>query len=139
MIPAFCRTKHDPENSTYGDCVRACVASVLNLDTEKVPHFFIDNCDGLEGMRRVKVWLETRSLVPFWSNFDGDASMTEIFEFMEGQNSTVHYLLFGRTSQGNHVVVCRGGHVVHDPAWFRSPLIGAADNGYWSVMVIAVA
>jgi len=30
---------HNPDNGMYGDCFRACVASLLEKPIEKVPHF----------------------------------------------------------------------------------------------------
>lgn len=39
MIPVDQSIMHDPDNKRYGDCWRACVASVLELSLENVPHF----------------------------------------------------------------------------------------------------
>jgi len=39
MIPVDQSIIHDPDNKRYGDCWRACVASVLEISLGKVPHF----------------------------------------------------------------------------------------------------
>ncbi len=40
MRPQKQKYFHDPENGTWGDCDRTCVASLLCRDIEDVPHFF---------------------------------------------------------------------------------------------------
>jgi len=39
MIPVDQTILHDPKNGKVGDCFRACVASLLELPPETVPHF----------------------------------------------------------------------------------------------------
>ena len=39
MIPVDQEIMHDPDNKQYGDCWKACVASVLELSLKDVPHF----------------------------------------------------------------------------------------------------
>jgi hypothetical protein len=137
MQPVFCRVRHDPEAGTYGDCLRACVASILEIDAETVPHFFEDDCDGATGMDRLRKWLGTQGLAPFAASFDASASLDEILGFQADQNPGVHYLLFGRTEGGDHVVVAQGDKVVHNPEWYPSRLVAAGSHGYWTVMVLA--
>ena len=38
MTPTHCITKHNPPHS-YGDCLRACVATILDFDALDVPNF----------------------------------------------------------------------------------------------------
>lgn len=38
MKPVRQLYRHDPANGVYGDCWRACIASVLELPIEDVPH-----------------------------------------------------------------------------------------------------
>jgi hypothetical protein len=139
MIPAMCRVKHDPENGTYGDCVRAVVASLMDMDTEDVPHFYGNGEDGTAGMKALADWLRPQGFVPFWSAFDGSIPLEQILASMQIQNPDVYYMLNGaQACGGSHVVVCRGDRIVHDPAWIKSPIIGPVD-GWYVVMVIARA
>lgn len=39
MIPAYMTVLHDPGNESYGDCLRACIRSLLSLSSDAVPHF----------------------------------------------------------------------------------------------------
>lgn len=136
MKPAICRTMHDPDAGTYGDCLRACVASILEMDADDVPHFFHDGCDGETGTQRMRDWLGLRQLAPFFIQYDGHHSLAEILELQAIQNPDVHYLLYGRTADEDHVVVAHGGKVVHNPSWYPMPLIACGSHGLWTMMVI---
>ena len=137
MIPVVCQVKHDPDAGTYGDCIRACVASILELTPDQVPHFVHDNCAPVEANRRLREFLATLGYAPFVMGFEGSDTLDDVLTHMREQNPNVIYMLFGRTDCGDHVIVCRGGEVAHDPAWYSSPLIGPGSSGYWAVMVIA--
>jgi hypothetical protein len=39
MTPCRTLSRHDPDNGTFGDCHRCCVAAILDLAPEEVPHF----------------------------------------------------------------------------------------------------
>lgn len=124
MIPVHCRVQTDQEAGTHGDCLRACVASVLDMQPEDVPHFMHDACDGETGLRRLTDWLAQYNLGTFRAYYPGDASVDDILLQNSVFNPEAVYLLFGMTaSGGGHVVVCRGGAIDHDPAWSRSPLV----------------
>lgn len=138
MTPVHCRVSHNPPH-TYGDCIRACVASILNLDPEKVPHFIEDGCDGETVHARIRAWLGERNLAPFWTHFDGSIPLEDILSLVGEQNPTAYYILYGATADGDHVVVCRGGEVVHNPAWYRIPFVGSPSWGCWTILVIGVA
>ena len=46
--------------------------------------------------------------------------MADVLEYMSRSNPDAIWMLFGSTSDDQtdmHVNVCRGGKVVHDPAW----------------------
>jgi hypothetical protein len=137
MIPVHCRVKHDPDAGQYGDCVRACVASIMEIDAEAVPHFFHDDCNGDIGMDRVRAWLREQGLAPFFASFDGSHPMADILAMQKMQNPDVHYMLFGATDGGDHVVVCHNGKVAHNPSWYPTPIVGPGAHGVWTIMVIA--
>lgn len=144
MTPAMCRVKHDPENNQYGDCVRACVASIMDMDAEAVPHFF-DNIDSSDEAGRIRAnnhmreWLAGHGHALFQAHYPGSVARDELFAMMEVVNPGVHYILCGSVGLGDHCVVCRGGKIVHNPAWLAMDIIGPCSYGAWSVMVIARA
>lgn len=137
MIPVFCKVKHEPEYGNYGDCYRACIASILELAVDDVPHFFHDNAPSDVASDRCLAWLHERKLTRFRAVYEGGAPIEEMLEHMGVFNPSVHYILYGTTATAPHVVVCQGAKIVHDPAWYRSPIIGPA-GALWMIDVIAV-
>ena len=110
-------TTKDDGKGGVGDCMRACVASLLGLSVDDVPHFaryglndeppdkhgwwwaFIGFCDTLEPSHEV--------LVPDEPPPPSD-DIADLFGM---------YLATGKSPRGdwNHVVICRGGEVIWDP------------------------
>lgn len=139
MIPSQCMVKHDPPNS-YGDCLRACVASLLELGTCDVPHFLHDGCSGAVAQQRMTDWLLERKLQPFFIHLDGSSmTLAELLHHMETSNPNAHYMLFGSTRDGGHVVIARGGEIVHNPAWDGARIVGPQPDGFWSICVLTQA
>lgn len=129
----MCRVRHQPEAGLYGDCMRACVASIMDIaNPEDVPHFAHDGCDGETAHARMQEYVSSLGFACFsiGTGLDREALMAEM-----ALQPDFHYMLFGATHAGNHVVVCRGGEVVHDPAWSRSPMVGPGSSGVWSIVV----
>lgn len=136
MTPAHCRLKHNPPEQ-YGDCLRAAIATVLDLDTEQVPHFYHDNPASDVALHRVRDFLFAGGDAPFIINYPPDIARDELLEMLGTLNPNATYLLFGNTGNEDHVVVCQGGKVVHNPAWYGGTLVGPSSMGYWMVLVIA--
>lgn len=136
MIPVNCRVKHDPDAGTYGDCIRACIASVLELDAEAVPHFAHDNPDENELWSRIRAWLRLSQLSPFIIQYP-PMPLAELLIVMGQINPDAHYLLFGGTASGNdHVVVCHGGELAHNPAWYGGSIVAPTSLDMWQVVVL---
>lgn len=130
-----CRVKHKPPH-TYGDCLRAAVASLLDVEeTLSVPHFFEDGCDGRTGMERLREWLKTQGLAPFYVFFSEDR-LEDVLFFMETVNPGVRYILTGSTENEDHSVIYAGDDLIHDPAWCAARLVGPASNGYWTALTV---
>lgn len=141
MIPVHCMVRHDPDAGTVGDCVRACVASIMELPYDAVPHFYEGDCDGIEGERRVKAWLRTQNASLFRCAY-GSIGFEQLMEHMS-QFPDLHYMLSGELigNCGCHMVVCKGDKIVHDPAWYSVRFAGppVENGGYWLVDVIVKA
>ena len=119
MTPQTCTRTHNPPHS-YGDCLRACVATVMDFEPQFVPHFADRGATADEALSAAREWLRVRHLTVARFLFPGDELLSDVMEWMGTMNPTVTSLLFGRTSetdQAMHVNVCVGGEVVHDPAW----------------------
>lgn len=137
MIPVHCRVKHDPERGEYGDCFRACIASLLEIECpENVPLFIKD---GEIDIHHLTNWLDGKGYAPFFVTYDAVNTRQEVMRIMDVMNSNALYLLFGSTSENDHVVICKGDAVLHDPAWIKRDLLFPnKGSGCWVVMVIAI-
>lgn len=128
----MCMTRHDPPIS-HGDCVRACIAVLLGLNTRDVPHFTHDGCDGDVMMQRIRDWLEPRGLVPMTVAFPASPTPEPVFEHMAAVNPSVPYMLL----TADHAVACRGGAIEHDPAWVRKRIVAPLDA--WLIVALVRA
>lgn len=140
MTPVNCRVGHHPDKGTYGDCVRACVATLLDIaDGDKVPHFYHDN-DAEAGHARMVEYLATQGLTPYIAHLPGTLSLDDVLTNHGDFNPTAHYILFGGLDGGgDHAVVCKGGAVVHNPAWVPCSLRGPLSIGVWQILLLVRA
>lgn len=134
MIPVICRVSHDPANGTYGDCLRACIASILEKNAEEVPHFVHDDCELDELARRINEYLATQNLAPLFINFEASGLLQrydDVLSFM-GDNFPGHYFISNvDVGDGDyHVIIIRNGKIEHDPAWIRRSVKGSI-QGRW--------
>ncbi len=117
MIPVTCRIPHKPEEGKYGDCFRACVASILELGANDVPHFSDGDPGGEEMHRLLREFLAPKKLTSVFVGFDASEGFANVMEMFDMMNGHIHAILFCANDSGNHAVVIKGGKVVHDPSW----------------------
>lgn len=136
MTPTFCQIRHDPPNDQWGDCLRACIATVLDLPHDDVPHFADHGRNSDAAFKLMRTWAKQRGLAPYLAAYPA-TSLSELLDMQRTLNPDSVYVLFGGTSDGtDHCVVCRGGEVVHNPAWYGSSLVGPTSAGWWQVLVM---
>lgn len=137
MIPFICQIGHKPEDGTYGDCTRACFASILELEPPSVPHFYHDGPTDEIGHARIDEFLASRKLTRYIIDAVGQTLEEALAQTADLHG---HYILAGRTASGvAHMVVCKAGAVVHDPNWIKTPLVAPLQDGVFKAMVIAIA
>lgn len=121
-----CKTPHNPPHS-YGDCVRACVATLMQDDN--VPHVFGAHSNETSWAKlREYVALKGKKLALFPVQEDP-------FSFMSEVNPDVRYMLMGFNGSANHAVVCCGSRVLHNPS--ASPVPDRpTELGVWIVGVV---
>ena len=132
MKPVLMQVKNDPPRS-YGDCQRACIASILELPAWAVPHFVEDGDPNDEMLGRVRGWLADRGIVYATMAFEGSP-----LEAMGICAPDTYYILGGASPIGNHAVVAINDEIVHDPAG-RPPgkqIVGPLSNGHYEVDII---
>ena len=139
MIPHHCIVKHDPPNS-YGDCLRACIASMLDVENiSDVPHFLRDG-DQERSDKEIKSFLLSRGLRPFIIAIPGIVTLDSLFYMMAEVNTDIEYMLFCQCGGGDHVVICKNDEMIHNPAWDNASISGPlSEDKVWAVMVFVRA
>lgn len=121
MTPVDQQHLHAPANGVQGDCMRASLASVLDMPLASVPHFAQLDVDG-EG----SFWL----LVAEFCRAQGYALAMFAGSFIWA-DEPVYHLIAGPSPRGggvNHVVVARNGKVHFDPHPSRAGLAGNPED-----------
>lgn len=109
-------TKHNPPES-YGDCMRTCVACLLDRDPANVPNWFdpgqIDDRFAPDPWVNMEEWLidagycSVKIAVP--------DQLAEVSNYMGIMNPGLLHILMGN----EHAVIACGGNILHDPSWLQ--------------------
>lgn len=136
---------NDIERQVYGDCHRTCIAMILDLDRDEVPHFMSDCPPGLPpddprsqaAEQAERDWLLARGLVPVYVPYTGDLALTTLLDQLKivARGTAV---ILGCTSGrgGNHSVVVYDG-LVYNPN--EGIIVGPMQDGMWWVTIYAHA
>lgn len=121
MIPVDKLVEHDPENGKYGDCMRACIASLLEMETEDVPHFYetgkFEDYDF-----KLTEFLKSKNIKIVYTSHEG----------CNFGNKTIYHLIFGTNHCGIlHACVAKNGVLVHDPNPNRNGLKEVDSFGFF--------
>ncbi len=116
MKPVNMTVPTDPAAGTFGDCARACVASIFELPGAWVPHFCHDGMQPV-GPDGEFAWM-TRLYA--WSKQHGHYPVTAVIKSPDAHwpaySLQFHHMRMGRGSLGqDHWVVYFGDKLVHDP------------------------
>lgn len=135
MKPQPMIVTHDPEHQHFGDCARACIASVLELEPHEVPHFYHDGV-GENGHQRMQAFLVERGIclvqVPVAAKqADMELDLADVLAIADyWTDGLMHYMLGGKSETGcGHFVLAKGAEIVHNPG--GADLIGPQDDGFW--------
>ena len=123
--------RHRPDDGVIGDCWRTCIACLLDLLPDEVPHF-CDDCwdDGPTATARAKAFLATRGLSCIDYAISGE--LDDILRSVGQTNPGLHYMLCGKSRTGcNHLVICCDDGIVWDPSLDDAGIVGPADDGYY--------
>lgn len=136
MTPAKMLVKHDPSAGTFGDCARCCVAAMLDLAPEMVPHFYEAGSAKTddEAWNDIQSFLAGLGLAAVAFYFGEPATLSDVLNSMAHNNPNTYYILGGDSHNAGHWVIALNGEIVMDPAPSNSGLIGPTD-GYWQVVV----
>lgn len=133
MKPVPGRVEHNPPDS-YGDCLTACIASVLERDD--VPHFMHDGDPEHEYRQRVSDWAVANGLSYFRFGFE-NVELRDLLLYMAQVNPDCYYVLGGSSPAGGHAVVCLNDQIVYDPAGRPAgqQLVGPDEDGVYAIDV----
>lgn len=135
MTPVMRSIPHDPSNGLYGDCHRACIASLLDLPLEEVPHFAHDNPSGEVFWDRQSVFLDSHGLAGVNVAFVEGTTREHLRRYCRTNCPGVYCILGGTSPLGvDHSVVACDGDVVHDPSGHppEEAIVGPCGDGvYW--------
>lgn len=131
MTPRMCQVRHAPPER-YGDCLRACIASLLNMEPVDVPHFADNGVDSVVMIDNCRSWLKTQGYNAWLVQYPSEVSDRDVRALMAVLNPGQHYLMFSE----NHVVVCKDFDIVHDPSWYKVQL--AQPREAWTLMVLTL-
>jgi len=127
--PCDMTTIHDPASGTFGDCSRAVIASLLEMDCDEVPHFLWDGTqDGNEFCRRINDWLRPMNLafvmMPSFAHILGEIGVRSLHHEASGPSP--------RLPDYHHAVCSVDGEVTHDP----HPSRAGVDVESWGVFLV---
>ncbi|EEW57339.1 hypothetical protein SCH4B_4353 [Ruegeria sp. TrichCH4B] len=122
---------HNPDQGRWGDCYRTCMAMVMGMDPENVPHF----CDGDDkdrsGVDLAREWLNPQGFGIWTCFYPEENSLDLILSTFAHLAPGVPVILTGHSPRGvNHCVVVLDGEVFCDPASGtanQTPFVGPAE------------
>lgn len=125
---------HDPSDGRWGDCNRTCLAMMLGLDRDDVPHANRE-VTGEEQNAMVRDWLAQRGMGLATVGYNMDLEWVK--EAMSVWNPGAAYMLAGRSPRGTqHIVVMTPEGEMLDPHPDNSGLVGPDTEGAWWVYFI---
>jgi hypothetical protein len=117
-----------------GNCLAACVASILEFDLADVPNFCANQSDG-SWLRKLADWLAEEGMCAVHASFvDGDPGVVPAPEDLATMRAWMNLrrigfaIVNGYTTRGlSHSTVWFEGELVHDPHPSKDPLINVVD------------
>lgn len=136
---------HDPENGVFGDCYRTCLACILDLERDEVPHY-VDTMDPGKWAKIVQpkydAWLGVRGWQELCIPIPGEGvEVEDILHFHKTRTPfPTTAMLIGESRTGcNHIVVVENGKIIHDTSINKSGIIGPGNDGfYWLTWLINI-
>ena len=131
---------HKPEEGLIGDCFRTCIACVLNLDPEAIPHYYKQLWQGKD----INVTPEVREATNNWLSKYGvlfvetplDATMEQLGTYLKHYYTNMYVIIGCNSKNGGHSVVMKNDDYMWDPSIDNSGCVGPMDDGYYWIGLI---
>ena len=140
MIPYKQLHRHDPDAGKWGDCGRTVIACLLDIPPLVVPHFWHGGDRAYSDPNSAcKAWLADRGYVIYDFPIKGDTwGVDDVLGYVGNNNPDMYWCLLGKSRTGvNHIVICRGDEIVHDPSRVNAGIVGPTVEGDWWIIVVA--
>ena len=131
MTPQKQLYRHQPELGTIGDCERTCLACLLDLTPDQVPHFGEKNWEDSTAFNKQEdEWLQSAGYRRIQLAYD--ISLESLLKSQKNLAPHVYYILSGQSKTGcNHSVIGLNDQIVWDPSINDSGIVGPCDDGYY--------
>lgn len=136
---------YDPDAGLYGDCHRTCIAMILDMDRDEVPHFMdgvpkncpVDHPASGRAERLEREWLATQGLTPVNVAYPGDLSLAQLMELLSYVTKEAAVIVGCTSSSGtNHSVVYYQGRIYNPNT---NTIAGPMADGMWWITIYARA
>lgn len=137
--------QHSGVDGSFGDCHRTCIAMILDMDRDEVPHFMdgvppdapADSPEALAAEQAEREWMAARGLAPIHWGYTGDTPLLEVLAVL-GRLVRGSAVILGCTSGNgvNHSVVVYEG-AIYNPAGGNGTIAGPMRDGFWVVTAYA--
>jgi len=132
LTPVDQQILHDPENGRFGDCQRACIASLLDLRPDDVPHFYEDGTE-ITFWKRLNSFLASIELV----HLETQTINFRLAQFRE--KADLYHMIYGQTERGTqHAVIGLNGDIIHDPHPSKAGFL-ESDRDNWTFAFLVKA
>jgi len=131
MKPVKQSILHDPENNQYGDCFRACIASLLELPIDEVPHV-LNSPKPSRWYEDILQWLGKRGLAYIeYRVTDEDMKHWQLLWGVD--NLHIYHIITGQSPRDKkiyHSVIGLNGQIVFDPHPDNTGLVSIKSYGF---------
>ncbi len=139
MIEQKQKYRHKPEEGEIGDCFRTCIACVLDLNRDEVPHVFYDNWkDGevvtVEAHKQLNDYLAEYDLV--FAETPLQATREQLNTYLAHYYKDMYVVVGCNSKNGGHSVVMCNGDYMWDPSIDNSGCVGPMEDGYYWIGLI---
>ncbi len=125
---------HDPENGIWGDCGRTAIGCLIEKPPEDIPHFW--DRDNKQGNIECQKWLRKQGYEYVYFAVKAE-TLQDALDIFGCCNRYIYYLLVGESKNGcNHVVVCKGRDIIHDPGINKPGITGPCNDGYYWIELV---
>lgn len=146
MKPQLQKHRFNDGSGVVGDCHRTCIAMMLNMDRDDVPHFMADVPYHTDAQHPLQVaaaqaeqaWLAQFGLTALSLPYSGEAPLEQLLDQIRMTGNGAPVLLGCTSGNGvNHSVVVWEGQI-YNPNGDGGIIAGPMADGYWWLTIYSV-